>query len=304
MLEFSGANPADTTPLYSCLAGSDQFLSLRSDCENQTVVRQEGWLYTSPPFDVSTVALYRCVNGGEHFAALDPNCEGAVRESRLGYLLTEAALNRYFLVGVDHWVTTGAIPNGYSREGTLGSLVASAPGATPLFGCLAGQDQFVSSSSTCEGQRVIGVEGYVYGSPPAGRSTRAIYRCTTASGGEHFVSGDIGCEGQISESRLGYVDAAASLTRYIGASHHWVSTGNAPTPDSTIESSLGWLPQASVPGSAPVFGCHAGENDQFLSRRSDCEGQVVLRTEGWLYTSPSPDTGTTSTCPGGSRTSR
>ncbi len=112
----------------------------------------------------------------------------------------------------DHWVTTGKITlTGYSFEATMGYLyIAPQPGTVPLFGCLYGQDHFVSNLSDCEGQYVLGVNGWLYQSPPQGISVQPAYRCLRCSGQycvyhDHFVSSQANCEGQgTNEALLGY----------------------------------------------------------------------------------------------------
>jgi hypothetical protein len=64
-------------------------------------------------------------------------------------------------------------------------------------------DYFVSLDSGCEGQRVLGKNGYAYASPVAGLGLIEVYRCST--GQDHFVSKDPKCEGQKTEEVLGYV---------------------------------------------------------------------------------------------------
>jgi hypothetical protein len=78
---------AGTKTLYSCQAGSSQFLSLDPACEGQAVLGAVGAVYVSPPANVATLPVYRCVaSSGDHFASNDPNCEGSRTESLLGYL--------------------------------------------------------------------------------------------------------------------------------------------------------------------------------------------------------------------------
>jgi len=60
-----------------------------------------------------------------------------------------------------------------------------------------------SIDSNCEGQRIIGLIGYVYTSPPAG-SSQIIYRCRM-NHGDHFDSPSSNCEGQIAEGPIGYL---------------------------------------------------------------------------------------------------
>ena len=79
-----------TVELYLCLMGTDYFTSSASNCEGQSVVRAEGWAYTSPPSGVPSMALYRCrvTSSGTHFDSPDLNCEGqSVDAGLLGYLV-------------------------------------------------------------------------------------------------------------------------------------------------------------------------------------------------------------------------
>lgn len=119
---------------------------------------------------------------------------------------TTYALNRYWN-GSSHRVTTGWIDlQVFALQLTLGQ-VYTAPhgGATvPLFGCkTGGVDAFVSLDFGCEGQYVVGLNGYIYALPPSGTKVVAIYRCST--NGDHFVSSDPQCEGSHTDEFLGYI---------------------------------------------------------------------------------------------------
>jgi hypothetical protein len=100
----------------------------------------------------------------------------------------------------DHWITTGYIAPGYYQESTLGYLyMAPQAGTQPLYGCQVGGDHFISVAADCEGQQILGENGWIYPSPPIGIPNQALYRCLVRSGTDHFVSPDPGCEGQITE---------------------------------------------------------------------------------------------------------
>jgi hypothetical protein len=120
---------------------------------------------------------------------------------------TALPLNRYFN-GQVHEVTTGR-PNpqgGFQLQQTEGHLQANPlNGATlPFYGCIAGQSNyFVSLDVNCEGQRVLGKDGYGYSQPVPGLNLVALYRCSTAN--DHFVSQDPKCEGSTTDELLGYV---------------------------------------------------------------------------------------------------
>jgi len=117
------------------------------------------------------------------------------------------ALNRYFN-GSYHMVTTGWVSTsgGFALESMLGHIYESPQqGATvPFYGCKNGsKDYFVSLDPACEGQRILGKNGYGYGQPVASLKMVALYRCKTKR--DHFVSPDPKCEGQTTEELLGYV---------------------------------------------------------------------------------------------------
>jgi hypothetical protein len=114
--------------------------------------------------------------------------------------------NRYF-DGSVHEVTTGWIPpdSGFHLEEILGHLYPSPlRGATTVFyGCDAGQGAyFVALDIGCEGQRILGIEGYAYSEPVSGLHLIPLYRCR--AGQDRFVSKQSNCEGQTAEGRLGY----------------------------------------------------------------------------------------------------
>jgi surface antigen len=211
-LGFVAANSgAGMRALYSCTIGADQFTSPDPGCEGQHVIGLDGWVYTSPSSGWSqTSAIYRCTvtATGEHFVSADPACEGQHTEFLLGYIAqTHAALDRFVNPSTaDHWITARAVPNGYQFEGRLGYMLqAAGAGRHALYSCMIGSDQFTSPDPGCEGQKVIGQDGWAYDSAPSGQQVTAIYRCTTHASGEHFVSTDPGCEGQHTEFLLGYI---------------------------------------------------------------------------------------------------
>jgi hypothetical protein len=115
-------------------------------------------------------------------------------------------LNQY-TTGKSHLVTTGWIDaQVFTLEKTLGRLYpAPQDGATvALYGCKAGStDQFLSLDSSCEGEYVIGLNGYLYAQPPVGKASVAIYLCSTQD--DHFVSSDPNCEGSLTDTLLGHI---------------------------------------------------------------------------------------------------
>jgi len=107
--------------------------------------------------------------------------------------------------------TTGWIDpaGGFKLQSALGLLYEGPQnGATlAMFSCKKGAtDYFVSTDKACEGQRILGIEGYGYAQPQAGQSLTPLYRCT--GGRDHFLSSDSTCQGEDSAPvLLGYAIA-------------------------------------------------------------------------------------------------
>jgi hypothetical protein len=113
---------------------------------------------------------------------------------------------RYFSAGLHrNEVTTGYVDTStFAYERTLGSLYEEPTGdaTRALYGCRNDPDDyFVSTSSTCEGKKVLGLEGYAFPTSGTGHDI-PLYRCNT--GTFHLVSTDPNCEGWTKESLLGY----------------------------------------------------------------------------------------------------
>ena len=116
-------------------------------------------------------------------------------------------LNRYYN-GISHLVTTGWVSpsGGFKLESSLGHIYESPQqgAAVPFYGCKNGsKDYFVSLDSACEGQRILGKNGYGYAQQDASLNLVAVYRCSTKQ--DHFVSLDPKCEGKTTDELLGYV---------------------------------------------------------------------------------------------------
>jgi hypothetical protein len=119
-------------------------------------------------------------------------------------------LLRYYN-GSNHWVSTGAVPSGYSLERNLGFIYYALQGGTrALYSCSipgTSTDQFVSLDVKCEGQTPLSTIGYIYFPQPSGIQTVAVYRCRDDDKLDHFMSTDPFCEGEITENNgvpLGY----------------------------------------------------------------------------------------------------
>jgi hypothetical protein len=106
-----------------------------------------------------------------------------------------------------HWVTTGNTNGDYYVEFNLGYLLRTPqPGTTAVYGCIANNSlsyRYVSTDPGCEGgNQNLGLNGYIYNSPPNGIPTQALYRCSTPS--DNWVSTDPACEGQNTQFLIGY----------------------------------------------------------------------------------------------------
>ncbi len=104
--------------------------------------------------------------------------------------------------------TTGWIDSSanFLPDQVLGNLydVPQNGAATPFYGCKAGsKDYFLSADSACEGQRILGTEGYGFAGPDTGKQLVGLYACTK-SVGVHFASKDPQCEGSGAGTLLGY----------------------------------------------------------------------------------------------------
>jgi hypothetical protein len=128
-------------------------------------------------------------------------------------------LVRYYNRGdLDHWTTTNffapagpeniAAPPGYRPDELIGYLYDTPrPGTAPLYSCLVGaSDHMLSRQADCEGQRQLGIQGWLYAVLPRGLYVKPLYRCLV--GADHFVSTQENCESFQTEGLLGWVLAA------------------------------------------------------------------------------------------------
>jgi serine/threonine protein kinase len=97
-------------------------------------------------------------------------------------------------------------PPGFGFNLALGSLVTTPePGTMSLYACkvTTQDDWFTSLQSDCEGQTKLDHMGYIFGNPPHGVESVALYRCNT--GGSHADDLTSNCQGYTVEGRLGYL---------------------------------------------------------------------------------------------------
>ncbi|MFZ1249657.1 MAG: PA14 domain-containing protein [Candidatus Saccharimonadales bacterium] len=140
---------------------------------------------------------------------------GATRQQQtIEYVPYATPFVRYAKISnpVDHWVTTGTVPEGYTAEPHISAslLLQQLPGTHALYSCLAwGWDQMVSPDPNCEGQQKVGFIGYAYDTPQANGLTAPIRRCVI--GADHFISHTDNCEGFIVENILGYAITGTAM---------------------------------------------------------------------------------------------
>ncbi|MGE0323000.1 MAG: DUF5722 domain-containing protein [Polyangiaceae bacterium] len=102
-----------------------------------------------------------------------------------------------------HWASTRLAPAGFTAESSYRLHRDAVAGSRLLFECRVGEHNLLSSDPNCENLQPLGPVGYVMQNPTSGWVE--LYRCRVDSNGDHFVSTSSTCEGQFTESLLGYV---------------------------------------------------------------------------------------------------
>jgi len=101
-------------PLYTCVSGSDHYLSKLPTCDGGTSLGLDGYALTPTGLQpAATYGLYRCRRQitNDRFVSNDPACEGGTFDQLLGYAVGSNALVRYYN-GTSHRVTTNRIFGG------------------------------------------------------------------------------------------------------------------------------------------------------------------------------------------------
>ncbi|MGH9282480.1 MAG: hypothetical protein ACRD0S_06035 [Acidimicrobiales bacterium] len=145
---------------------------------------------------------------------------------KLDLNVKKLALRRYAReVGgrTEYWTTTGYVPPAFRDAGdpeVLGFLdLNPSEGKVPLYGCHQGSftitptgqltgegaDQFVSLES-CEPANVLGTNGHLSPTAPAGGGSKPLYACKERTA--RFVSNDAKCEGKTVERLLGHASSS------------------------------------------------------------------------------------------------
>ena len=111
-------------------------------------------------------------------------------------------LVRGYRPGDGHRASTRDLPAGFAEEQAWLLEREELPGTTLLFECEAGDHSLLSTASSCEGLLPLGPVGWIHDA--AGPGLVELFRCYVPSTGDHLVSPDPGCEGQTTESSLGF----------------------------------------------------------------------------------------------------
>ncbi len=102
-----------------------------------------------------------------------------------------------------HWASTRLAPPGFTAESAWRLHREPVTGSRMLYECAVGQHNLLSTDPGCENLPPLGPVGYVMTNATPGWVE--LYRCRVDSSGDHFVSTSSSCEGQVTESLLGYV---------------------------------------------------------------------------------------------------
>jgi hypothetical protein len=100
-----------------------------------------------------------------------------------------------------HWASSRIAPAGFSTEASWRLYRDPQPGTVLLYECAVGDHNLLTRDPGCEGQQPLGPVGWIFDQP--GANTIPIRRCYVASG-DHFISADPACEGQLAEQLLGH----------------------------------------------------------------------------------------------------
>jgi hypothetical protein len=220
-------NDPRTRPIYQCkkripctgcsFVYYNRYISLNPYCdESNTNYEKVGYLYTEHL--PNTAPLYRCKRSiiiynnryVDYFISNDVNCEGKEIDVLLGYSITRGSsdaemiyLYRSYSTTIGHFTDTINEPPAICRadcctnfESKYKILANPVDNSRPLYFCVIRgkyyKNNFVSLDSNCEGQKYVGLAGYIYSQPMP--NTAPLYRCYWSGKGSHVITPDSGCE--------------------------------------------------------------------------------------------------------------
>ena len=201
-----------------------------------------------------------------------------------------------------HYAGPGPVPPGYHLEGSLGfAAPPGAAGTQMVYSCRYNGGYFLDLSATCAGHDVLGPAGLMYGAPPTGVPTQAVYRCVVLASGDHFISNDSACESTPDrirkEGTLGYTRLYAPLIRFAepGGTQWTSATGGHQPGIYAAQARLGYVSMAPV-GDAHLQVCLNG-TDEYLTTDAACDAGQSLGSTGWVWPTDDPPTGAAAMAP-------
>jgi hypothetical protein len=111
-------------------------------------------------------------------------------------------LTRGYNAARGHWASSRLLPPGFTVEGSWRLWRDPMAGTVALYECRVGGHNLLTRDPLCEGLPPLGPVGNIFTAAVPG--TVALYRCLLAGNGDHFISTDAHCEGQVREQLLGY----------------------------------------------------------------------------------------------------
>ncbi len=237
--------------------------------------------------------IFRCVSGDrDHFVTYaSDNCEGTRKEVSLGWLAqSQPRLVTYINREGVHTYTSRSVTSAAGvPAGTVGFLMAR-PGADRLavYSCektSGNKPWFLSTNQGCGGQRLIGIEGWVWSSPGNNpslpRAEMRVCERTLANGKVDYA---VELAPATCGQRLGYIDQTQpGFDQFYdpNGNRHWQSTRGVPAQYQFLRR-LGYLYQSSADGRVALYSCLNGEQ-QFVSHDPSCDGKRVEGILGWVY---------------------
>jgi hypothetical protein len=198
-------------------------------------------------------------------------------------------LTRFATVDQYHVVTTGPVPPGAHYEASLGIPAPDGePDTVVVHSCRASATDYLLATD-CDTAADLGPVGSMYTTPPAGVETIPVYRCRVPNK-DHFASVDPACEGQTTETLLGYTRAYAFLIRHTSSVFPYdeaSATYRLPA-QYRLTGNFGVVALRAAAGTTALYSCQDA-NGLFSSTDAGCEGQTVLRRVGYLWTAAPTD---------------